>query len=273
MIKLENVSKVYERGSNKVTAVNNVSLEIAGGEFVAIVGTSGCGKSTLLNLIGGLDDVSDGYIYYGDESIGKFNAARRSQYRNKDIGFIFQSYHLEQHFSVSMNVALPLIVAGEGKKERDEKSLAVLAKLGLKNKAKVKPTELSGGEMQRVAIARAIINNPKLLLADEPTGNLDTASGNKVMNYLKAINREGVTVILVTHNMEHTKYCSRVITMQDGVIISDSKVGQEDSVTCDVEASDKIGISDNIKIESAVKEELCVDVVKDSSEDTTANSL
>ncbi len=222
MIKLKNVTKTYTKGNTSLTAVNNVTLTIDEGQFVAIVGKSGCGKSTMLNLIGGLDDLTAGSILYKDQDIATYTGASRSQYRNEDIGFIFQSYHLEPHFNIGMNVALPLIVAGIGKKEREKKAFEALDKMGLSDRIKVKPTELSGGEMQRVAIARAIINNPVLILADEPTGNLDTASGNMVMDYLKTINDTGVTIILVTHNMEHTKYCSRVITMSDGVIESDS---------------------------------------------------
>ena len=195
MIEIKNVVKTYIKGKNPLTAVNGVSFNIADGEFVAIVGKSGCGKSTLLNLIGGLDDLTSGSISYNGVEVGEMNSKERSNYRNKEIGFVFQSYNLEPHFNVGMNVSVPLIVANAKKAEREKMTKEALNKMGLSDRYKSKPSELSGGEAQRVAIARAIINNPKVILADEPTGNFDTASGNMVMDYLKTINVTGVTII------------------------------------------------------------------------------
>ena len=223
MIEIKNVVKTYIKGKNPLTAVNGVSFNIADGEFVAIVGKSGCGKSTLLNLIGGLDDLTSGSISYNGVEVGEMNSKERSNYRNKEIGFVFQSYNLEPHFNVGMNVSVPLIVANAKKAEREKMTKEALNKMGLSDRYKSEPSELSGGEAQRVAIARAIINNPKVVLADEPTGNLDTINGTLIMEYLTAINKKGTTIILVTHNPAQCDYCDRVIEMEDGRIISDRK--------------------------------------------------
>lgn len=218
MVQLECIVKNYGKGSNIVSALKGISLQINQGEFVAITGPSGCGKSTLLNIVGGMDKQSEGTYHYQNISVENLNAKDLASFRNQKIGFIFQAYHLSKELTVLDNVALPLGYAGVAGRERKERAEALLEKVGLTEKIKTYPTKLSGGEMQRVAIARALANNPSILLADEPTGNLDQENGLKIMSILKEINMEGTTIILVTHDLALAKCADRVVQMKDGNI-------------------------------------------------------
>lgn len=219
MLQLQNVFKTYKTPAGEVSAVNDVSLTVNDGEFVAIVGKSGSGKSTLLNLIGTLDCPTQGSIILDEQDYKSLNHRQIAELRNKKLGFVFQRFNLEGEYTVLQNVELPLIVAGQFKNE--QRVLEVLKQLGIEDKLKIKAKLLSGGEQQRVAIARAIVNNPKIILADEPCGNLDTESGDKVMEVLKQLNEQGKTVILVTHDEADAKKASRIITLSNGKVISD----------------------------------------------------
>lgn len=219
MIHIENLYKYYISGKEKYLALKDINLKIEKGEFVAIIGPSGSGKSTLLNIIGGLDRPSSGKVFIDGEDIFKFDDERLSKYRNKRIGYIFQSFYLEPSYTVFENVMIPLIFSGDGR--REEKVKKALEKVGLSHKLRSKPTELSGGERQRVAIARAIVNDPDILLCDEPTGNLDSQTGLSIMNLLKDLNEEGKTILLVTHNLEYANMSSRILKIRDGEIKED----------------------------------------------------
>lgn len=214
MIKVENLYKYYPMGKEKYPALKNINLSINKGEFVAIIGPSGSGKSTLLNIIGGLDKPSEGKVYVDGEDIFKLNDARISKYRNEKIGFVFQFFYLEPTYTVLENVMLPLIFSKSN--SRELKAKEAIEKVGLTHKIGNKGNELSGGERQRVAIARAIVNNPSILLCDEPTGNLDSKTGISIMNLLKTLNKEGKTIVLVTHNLEYLSFVDRVIKIKDG---------------------------------------------------------
>jgi putative ABC transport system ATP-binding protein len=218
MVQLECIVKNYGKGSNIVSALKGISLQINQGEFVAITGPSGCGKSTLLNIVGGMDKQSEGTYHYQNISIENLNTKDLATFRNQKIGFIFQAYHLSKELTVLDNVALPLGYAGVAGRERKERAKALLKKVDLTEKIKTYPTKLSGGEMQRVAIARALANHPSILLADEPTGNLDQENGLKIMSILKEINQEGTTIVLVTHDLALAKCADRVVQMKDGNI-------------------------------------------------------
>lgn len=218
MIKLENVGKIYGEGESAVTALDNINLEIPKGRFVSIVGKSGSGKSTLLNLIGGLDKPTNGRIIVDGKDLGTFNSDGLSEYRNKSIGFVFQSFFLEPNFTVLENVEMPLVIAGFDKNVRKERALKFIEKLGLSDKTDKKAKTLSGGQKQRVSIARALINEAELILADEPTGNLDSKNGKDVIDLLEKINKDGKTVILVTHNMADALRADTLIEVADGHI-------------------------------------------------------
>ena len=219
MLQLNSVSKTFKTPAGEVTAVNGVTLTVADGEFVAVVGKSGSGKSTLLNLIGTLDTPTAGSIMLDDADYKSLNVKQIAKLRNAKLGFVFQRFNLEGEYTVLQNVELPLIIAGSFKNEA--KVLDVLEQLGIVDKLKTKTKFLSGGEQQRVAIARAIVNNPQIILADEPCGNLDTDSSVAVMDILCRLNEQGKTVILVTHDEQDAKRAKRIITLSNGKVISD----------------------------------------------------
>lgn len=218
MIEVKNVSKIYKMGKEEFAALNNVSLKINEGEFVAIVGPSGSGKSTLMHLIGGLDTPTSGNIYIEGKDISKLKDKEMSKYRNNSIGFVFQAFNLENTQTALENVMMPLIFAGISKSKRKKMSMEALELVDLKDKARNKPMEMSGGQRQRVSIARALVNSPKIIFADEPTGNLDSKNGNNVMDLLINLNKQGYTIITVTHNMEDAKRANRIIKIKDGEI-------------------------------------------------------
>lgn len=220
ILSLVNVEKVYIRSTIKVPALKKVSLEIEEGDFVAVVGPSGSGKSTLLNMIGGLDRPTSGKIILKGENLSELPEDDLARIRREEIGFIFQQYNLIHTMDSLENVSLPLYFAGVGKKERLEKAQIMLERMGLGDRLHHKPNELSGGEQQRVAIARALINNPMIILGDEPTGNVDSQAGAMIMDILKELNMENKTIIIVTHDMEIAKKTNYIIRMKDGMIIS-----------------------------------------------------
>lgn len=217
MITLQSVNKVYRTKTIETTALNNISLEIKKGEFVSIMGPSGCGKSTLLNVIGLLDEPSSGQVIVAGQTISNYNSKALSKFRNEKLGFIFQSFHLIPDLSVIDNVELPLLYRKVSAKERKELSAAALESVGLKNRMDHFPNQLSGGQKQRVAIARAIVGKPQILLADEPTGNLDSHMGNEVMDILMRLNEElETTIIMVTHDENMAKKTHRLLRLYDG---------------------------------------------------------
>ena len=226
MLKLIDVKKEYQTPGGCFFALDGVSLCVEEGEFVAIVGKSGSGKSTLLNMIGTLDSVTSGSILLDGQDIATMTGRQLAEVRNQSIGFVFQRFNLEPEYTVYQNVELPLVISGSTKNE--QKVQAVLEQLDLTSKTKMKTKLLSGGEQQRVAIARAIINDPKLILADEPCGNLDTTNSNIVMSILQALNQQGKTIILVTHDQEDARKAQRIVTLSNGRIISDEKISTAD---------------------------------------------
>lgn len=221
MIEVKGVSKVYKMGKEQFTALNDVSLKVDKGEFVAVIGPSGSGKSTLMHIIGGLDTPTVGNVIINDNDISKLKDKQLSKYRNEKIGFVFQAFNLENSQTALENVMMPLIFAGVSKSERKKRAMKVLELVGLKDFAKHKPNEMSGGQRQRVSIARALVNNPEILFADEPTGNLDSKSGESIMKLFKEINDKGFTIIMVTHNPEEANKAKRVVKIMDGKLISD----------------------------------------------------
>ena len=227
MIKINSLHKSYKMGSSSLHVLKGIDFEAEEGELVAIMGSSGSGKSTLLNIVGMLD-VADSGIYELDRvPIKDLDETKAAQYRNKFLGFVFQSFNLINYKSALENVALPLYYQGLKRKERQQKSLDYLEKVGLKDWASHLPSELSGGQKQRVAIARALASQPKVLLADEPTGALDTTTSYEVMDLIQKINEEGKTILVVTHELDIAKMCKRIVTLKDGVIVKDEKVKQE----------------------------------------------
>jgi putative ABC transport system ATP-binding protein len=219
VIRLKDLSKVYRTAYMETTALDKVNIHIGKGEFVAVMGQSGCGKSTLLNIVGMIDSVSSGEYWFDGEEIASRSENELVDLRKRNIGFIFQNFNLIDDLSVHENVDLPLLYLGLSKKERRAKVDEALEMVGLESRAKHKPQELSGGQQQRVAVARSVVGDPKLILADEPTGNLDTKNGDDVMNMLGVLKDKGVTVLMVTHSPEHGQRTDRIITMLDGQVV------------------------------------------------------
>ncbi|MEH7375231.1 ABC transporter ATP-binding protein [Neobacillus drentensis] len=222
MIRLESITRSFLLGKESVHVLNGISLTIRKGEFAAIMGPSGSGKSTLMNIIGCLDKPTEGEYYLGGENVSHYNDKELARVRNQSIGFVFQQFHLLPRLSALKNVELPMIYAGISKKERQARAEEALIKVGLSDRMNHLPNSLSGGQKQRVAIARAIVNTPKLILADEPTGALDSKSSKDIMEQFKELNEEGVTIIVVTHESEVAEYANRTIMVRDGMIQSPS---------------------------------------------------
>jgi len=221
MIELENITKIYRMGKVEVPALRGINLNVQQGELVALIGASGSGKSTLMNIIGFLDKPTDGkYILEGID-VSRLNDNKLAEMRNKKIGFVFQTYNLLPRASALSNVELPLIYGGSGQKRK--RALEALERVGLAARAKHKPTELSGGEQQRVAIARALVTAPSLILADEPTGNLDSNATAEIISIFCQLNQEGITVVMVTHEMDIAERAKRIIRLLDGQIVEDGK--------------------------------------------------
>ena len=230
MLKLVDIKKTYDVGNMQVNALKGVSVEFRKSEFVSVLGQSGCGKTTLLNIIGGLDQYTSGDLVINGTSTKEYNDSDWDTYRNHKIGFVFQSYNLISHQTVLSNVELALTLSGVGKSERKRRAMEALEKVGLGDQANKKPNQMSGGQMQRVAIARALVNNPDILLADEPTGALDSETSVQIMEILKEISKDKL-IIMVTHNPELAeKYSTRIIRLLDGLIIDDTSPYTEENL-------------------------------------------
>jgi len=221
MINIENVTKVYRMGKVEVNALRGVSVSISRGEMVALIGASGSGKSTLMNIIGCLDKPTSGNYFLGGSDVSKLSDNQLAQIRNRKFGFVFQDFNLLTRASAISNVELPLVYSGL--RQKHSRAIEALEKVGLGKRARHRPTELSGGEQQRVAIARALVNNPELILADEPTGNLDSAVTEEIIKLFTRLNGEGITVVMVTHEMDIAQQARRIIRLMDGQIVSDEK--------------------------------------------------
>lgn len=220
MITIKDLVKVYRTEEVETTAINSLSLTVEKGEFVSIMGTSGCGKSTLLNIIGLLDAPNAGSYLFDEEEVVGYSEKQRAILRKANIGFVFQNFNLIDELSVFENVELPLVYNKVKSSERKQRVNEILERVGIAHRAKHFPLQLSGGQQQRVAVARALVTNPKLILADEPTGNLDSKSGNEVMELLTELHTQGATIVMVTHSSYDAQFSSRIITMKDGEIIS-----------------------------------------------------
>jgi len=220
MIKISNLEKYYRTEEVETIALNKLSLEVKEGEFVAVMGPSGCGKSTPLNILGLLDDPDGGSFVFNGTEVSKFNERKRAQLRKHNIGFVFQSFNLIDELTVFENVELPLIYTGVKSAERKRRVEEALSKMQIMHRRNHFPQQLSGGQQQRVAVARAVVNNPKLILADEPTGNLDSSNGNEVMQLLSDLNEAGTTIIMVTHSEHDARYSHRIIRMLDGQTVT-----------------------------------------------------
>ena len=222
MIKIENLTKIFRTEEVETVALDGVSLSVEQGEFVAIMGPSGCGKSTLLNIMGLLDNPTSGSYVLDGEEVGHLKERQRTSVRKGKIGFVFQSFNLIDELNVEENIELPLKYIGVPQKERRERVVEILRRLELSHRAKHYPQQLSGGQQQRVAIARAVVMNPKLILADEPTGNLDSKNGLEVMQLLTQLNNEGTTIVMVTHSQRDAGFAQRIINLLDGQIVPEA---------------------------------------------------
>ncbi|MBJ7415317.1 MAG: ABC transporter ATP-binding protein [Niveispirillum sp.] len=222
MLKLVDLVKAYRTEEVETTALNSVNIHVRDGEFVAIMGPSGCGKSSLLNIVGMLDTPSSGQYWFNGEEVSKYGERKLADIRKKNIGFIFQSFNLIDELTVFENVELALLYHDIPARERKERVKAALAKVNIGHRESHLPQQLSGGQQQRVAIARAVVAKPKMLLADEPTGNLDSANGDEVMRMLTELNAEGTTIVMVTHSMPHAQYATRIINLFDGQVVAEN---------------------------------------------------
>jgi len=224
VVRIDKVKKVYHMGKVEVLALQEITLNIAKGEFVSIMGPSGCGKSTLMHMIGCLDRPTQGHILLDEVDVDELDDNSLAEIRNKKVGFIFQTFNLLPKLKAIENVELPLIYAGLGLDERRKKAADLLEMVGLKDRASHRPTELSGGQSQRVAIARALANGPSILLADEPTGNLDSRTGEEIIHLFKELNDRGITMIIVTHDQDIANQSKRIVRLKDGLVIADEKI-------------------------------------------------
>lgn len=222
MIKTVDLTKFYRTDEVETTALNNVNMEIGKGEFVAVMGPSGCGKSTLLNIIGLLDNPNKGELHFNSTEVSKYTERMRTNLRKSNIGFIFQNFNLIDELTVYENVELPLLYIKMSSGERKKRVKEALDRMKIAHRAKHFPQQLSGGQQQRVAVARAVVTKPKLILADEPTGNLDSANGEEVMDLLTQLNEEGTTIVMVTHSPSHAEYAHRIIQLFDGHIVTEN---------------------------------------------------
>jgi len=224
IIKMNDLGKIYNTGSVAVEALKHVDLSIKKNEFIAVMGPSGSGKSTLMNIIGCLDRATSGYYELDGVDISKLTDIELAKIRNLKIGFVFQSFNLLPRITALQNVELPMVYAGFGKKERRKKAIEALERVALTDRMHHKPNELSGGQKQRVAIARALVNRPSIILADEPTGNLDSLTGEEIMAVFQGLNREGATIVIVTHEQEIANHTKRIVSFRDGMLINDVDV-------------------------------------------------
>jgi len=222
MIKITDLEKIYRTEEVETVALNKLSMHVKEGEFVAVMGPSGCGKSTLLNILGMLDDPDEGSFVFNGEEIAHYNERKRANLRKHNIGFVFQSFNLIDELTVYENVELPLIYTGVKASERKSRVEDVLDKMQIMHRRNHFPQQLSGGQQQRVAVARAVVNRPKLILADEPTGNLDSSNGNEVMQLLTDLNEQGTTIVMVTHSEHDAKFSHRIIRMLDGQTVTEN---------------------------------------------------
>lgn len=222
MLKLHNMFKVYRTDEVETVALNGVNLEIDQGDFVAVMGPSGCGKSTLLNIVGLLDNPSDGDYFFFDENVAKYSESQRSTIRKKNIGFIFQNYNLIDELNVAENIELALLYHSMPAAQRRQRVGDVMDRMGIAHRAKHMPGQLSGGQQQRVAVARAVVGDQPLILADEPTGNLDSVHGQEVMELLRSLNADGTTIVMVTHSPAHADYARRTVNLFDGHVLTDN---------------------------------------------------
>lgn len=221
MIKTVDLTKVFRTEEVETTALNKVSMEITEGEFVAIMGPSGCGKTTLLNILGLLDNPSDGSYYFNEKQVSGFSEKQRAKMRKENIGFVFQNFNLIDELSVFENIELPLVYLGYNARDRKKRVEEVMEQMQIMHRSKHFPLQLSGGQQQRVAVARAVVAKPKLILADEPTGNLDSSHGEEVMNLLDSLNQNGTSIVMVTHSQRDAEYARRIIRLFDGQIINE----------------------------------------------------
>ncbi len=222
MLKLHNMFKIYSTDEIETVALNGVNLEIEQGDFVAIMGPSGCGKSTLLNIVGMLDNPSDGEYFFFDENVAPYSESQRSEIRKQNIGFIFQSFNLIDELTVAENIELALLYHNMPSAERKKRVSAVMDRMGIAHRGNHMPGQLSGGQQQRVAVARAVVGDQPLILADEPTGNLDSVHGQEVMELLRSLNQEGTTIVMVTHSPSHADYAHRTVNLFDGHIVTEN---------------------------------------------------
>lgn len=230
MIITKNLAKIFRTEEVETSALSNVNIHIKKGEFVAIMGPSGCGKSTLLNIIGLLDNLTEGQYIFNDIDLTKQSEKQRTKHRKGNIGFIFQSFNLIDELTVFENVELPLLYMGIPTSKRKTEVEKVLVRMNISHRAKHYPQQLSGGQQQRVAIARAVVSNPKLILADEPTGNLDSKNGTEVMDLLKSLNHSGATIVMVTHSQRDSEYAHRIVHLFDGKVVSENKTDQQTTI-------------------------------------------